>query len=145
MKKTEKPKTYNTSKVVAYIILFYGIIFTSVGIFSLFDSKNAQSSSAALGGFLFGLPTLFGGYLLWKRAYKKSKEALTQYLEEIIFGFAKSNNGRINAIEFGMEANLPKAKAEELLNDMVIKGNAITQVNDNGFVEYVFPVFLKDN
>lgn len=145
MEKIEKPKTYTFTKILSYILLFWGIIFTAVGVFSIFDSYNPDAASASLGGFIMGVPTLLGGFLIWKRSYKKAKENYDQYFEELIFSVAKSKNGILNAIEVGMEINVPKAKAEQLLNEMVIKGTAITQVNDNGFVEYAFPVFLKDS
>lgn len=144
MEKIEKPKTYTLTKVVSYILLFWGIIFSAVGIFSIFDSSNPDANSASLGGFIMGFPALLGGFLLWRRSYKKSKENYDLYFEELIFHLAKSKDGVLNVIEVGMEINLPKQKVEQLLNEMVVKGTAITQVNDNGFVEYVFPVFLKD-
>lgn len=145
MRKMIKPKTYTLTKIISYILLFWGIIFTAVGIFSIFDSANPNANSASLGGFIMGVPALLGGFLLWRKSYKKSKENYDQYFEELIFSFAKSKNGVVNAVEVSMEIDVPKAKAEQLLNEMVIKGTAVTQINNNGFVEYAFPVFWKDN
>jgi len=144
MQNIELPKTYSFTKNISYFILFFGIIFTAVGIASIFD-HDPKAPDAALGGFMFGIPTLLGGFLLWRSAYKKSKDALEQYYEELIFNHVKIKDGIVNSIEVGLAANIPKLKAEQLLNEMVIKGTALTQVNDNGFVEYVFPVFVKDN
>jgi hypothetical protein len=142
MIKMIKPKTYGLRKFIGYIVLLPGLLFLIIGIAGFWDKTPDKSEQAIL--LVLGIFESVGGVLLIYAAIKKEKESKNRFAETTIFNLAKENNGILNTIDVSIFTKLPEAECEQMLNYFVTKGHAIPDVNEKGFVEYKFPVYLKD-
>ncbi len=130
-------------KIIGYILLTFGAIFLMVGFGSIFDSSNPHSNDAMLGGFMMGLPTTIAGIASILFVYKKEKKSLTIFHEELIYIVAKEKKGIINPVDISLKGKITREESKKILDDCVSKGIASAEVNENGFVEYMFPEFLE--
>ncbi len=137
----EKPKKYTLLYLVSFVLLFYGLVFLLVAFFTIISSSTSNTSDMISGTLLMSIPTLLSGSLILYNIRKKRRESTNKYIENIILNYAKKNNGIVTSLEISMESEISNLQATQALDSMVIKGYCTNQVNEKGYVEYVFPVF----
>ncbi|MHC5597335.1 MAG: hypothetical protein ACYTXC_15580 [Nostoc sp.] len=114
-----------------------------------FTAPNAtyQDDNSAVGGLIFGVPTLTLGTWLALGLYRQSrqeKKALNQQvsdrLQSIFYNMLQENHGRITVLGFAMQSELPAANARLYLDEKAKEFNANFKVNEEGAVSYHFDV-----
>lgn len=114
-----------------------------------FTAPNAtyEDDNAAVGGLIFGIPTLTLGTWLALGLYRQSrqeKKALNQQvsdrLQSIFYEMLQENHGRVTVLGFAMQSQLPAAHARQYLDEKAKDFNANFKVNEEGAVSYHFDV-----
>ncbi|MEH1945112.1 MAG: hypothetical protein V7L01_33525 [Nostoc sp.] len=114
-----------------------------------FSAPNAtyEDDNAAVGGLIFGVPTLTLGTWLALGLYRQSrqeKKALNQQvsdrLQSIFYEMLQENQGRVTVLGFAMQSQLPAADARQYLDEKAKDFNANFKVNEEGAVSYHFDV-----
>jgi hypothetical protein len=102
---------------------------------------------AAVGGLIFGIPSMIvGGWLAWGlyRESRQEKKALNQQmsdrLQSLFYQMLQENHGRVTVLSFAMQSQLPAVTAREYLDAKAKEFNANFQVNDGGGISYHFDV-----
>jgi hypothetical protein len=106
-----------------------------------------EDDNAAVGGLIFGVPTLTLGTWLALGLYRQSrqeKKALNQQvsdrLQSIFYEMLQDNHGRVTVLGFAMQSQLPAAHARQYLDEKAKEFNANFKVNEEGAVSYHFDV-----
>ena len=106
-----------------------------------------ERNRAALGGFIFGLPTsVLGGWLAVSLYNQKrlQKKALTQkvneQLQSTFYRMVLENEGRITVLKFAMHSQLPASTAKEYLDQKAKEFNADFTISEDGGISYYFDV-----
>ncbi|MHC5725165.1 MAG: hypothetical protein ACYTXY_13700, partial [Nostoc sp.] len=108
-----------------------------------FAAPNAtyQDDNSAVGGLIFGVPSLTLGTWLALGLYRQSrqdKKALNQQvsdrLQSIFYEMLQENQGRVTVLSFAMQSQLPAANARQYLDDKAKEFNANFKVNEEGAV-----------
>ncbi|MEH2058092.1 MAG: hypothetical protein V7K97_18410 [Nostoc sp.] len=114
-----------------------------------FTAPNAtyQDDNSAVGGLIFGVPTLTLGTWLALGLYRQSrqeKKVLNQQvsdrLQSIFYEMLQENQGRLTVLGFAMQSQLPAAHARQYLDEKAKEFNANFKVNEEGAVSYHFDV-----
>ncbi|MEH2166706.1 MAG: hypothetical protein V7K41_08540 [Nostoc sp.] len=114
-----------------------------------FNAPNAtyEDNNAAVGGLIFGVPTLTLGTWLALGLYRQSrqeKKAINQQvsdrLQSIFYEMLQENHGRVTVLGFAMQSQLPAAHARQYLDEKAKEFNANFKVNEEGAVSYHFDV-----
>ncbi|MEH2263474.1 hypothetical protein [Nostoc sp.] len=114
-----------------------------------FTAPNAtyEDDNAAVGGLIFGVPTLTLGTWLALGLYRQSrqeKKALNQQvsdrLQSIFYEMLEENHGRVTVLGFAMQSQLPATHARQYLDEKAKEFNANFKVNEEGAVSYHFDV-----
>ncbi|MEH2197511.1 hypothetical protein [Nostoc sp.] len=114
-----------------------------------FTAPNAtyEDDNAAVGGLIFGVPTLTLGTWLALGLYRQSrqeKKALNQQvsdrLQSIFYEMLEENHGRVTVLGFAMHSQLPATHARQYLDEKAKEFNANFKVNEEGAVSYHFDV-----
>ncbi|MHC5612583.1 MAG: hypothetical protein ACYTXA_16605 [Nostoc sp.] len=114
-----------------------------------FTAPNAtyEDDNSAVGGLIFGVPTLTLGTWLALGLYRQSrqeKKALNQQvsdrLQSIFYEMLQENQGRVTVLGFAMQSQLPAVNARQYLDDKAKEFNANFKVNEEGAVSYHFDV-----
>jgi hypothetical protein len=153
-------------KLAAGWLLTLGFMFLTISVSAVCDKSNREQATvyppddfsvkeftpdydydAALGGLIFGLPTItLGGWLtlsLYRqsRADKKAlKEEINQQIQSLFYQMITENKGRITVLGFAMQSQLPPAEARKYLDQKAKEFNANFKVNEEGAVSYYFDV-----
>jgi hypothetical protein len=106
-----------------------------------------EDDNAAVGGLIFGVPTLTLGTWLALGLYRQSrqeKKALNQQvsdrLQSVFYEMLQDNQGRVTVLGFAMQSQLPAAHARQYLDEKAKEFNANFKVNEEGAVSYHFDV-----
>ncbi|MEH2069489.1 MAG: hypothetical protein V7K47_15220 [Nostoc sp.] len=114
-----------------------------------FSAPNAtyQDDNTAVGGLIFGVPSLTLGTWLALGLYRQSrqeKKALHQQrsdrLQSLFYEILQQNHGRVTVLGFAMQSQLPPADARQYLDEKAKEFNANFKVNEEGAVSYHFDV-----
>ncbi|MDZ7964495.1 MAG: hypothetical protein RM368_05910 [Nostoc sp. DedSLP03] len=114
-----------------------------------FNAPNApyEDNNAAVGGLIFGVPTLTLGTWLALGLYRQSrqeKKAINQQvsdrLQSIFYEMLQENHGRVTVLGFAIQSQLPAAHARQYLDEKAKEFNANFKVNEEGAVSYHFDV-----
>ncbi|MHC5744680.1 MAG: hypothetical protein ACYTXT_22825 [Nostoc sp.] len=114
-----------------------------------FNPPNAtyEDNNAAVGGLIFGVPTLTLGTWLALGLYRQSrqeKKAINQQvsdrLQSIFYEMLQENHGRVTVLGFAIQSQLPAAHARQYLDEKAKEFNANFKVNEEGAVSYHFDV-----
>jgi hypothetical protein len=110
-------------------------------------SATYEDDNAAVGGIIFGVPTLTLGTWLALGLYRQSrqeKKAINQQvsdrLQSIFYEMLQENHGRVTVLGFAMQSQLPAANARQYLDEKAKEFNANFKVNEEGAVSYHFDV-----
>ncbi|MEH1892345.1 MAG: hypothetical protein V7K92_23800 [Nostoc sp.] len=114
-----------------------------------FTAPNAtyEDNNTAVGGLIFGVPSLtLGGWLalgLYRQS-RQDKKALNQQvsdrLQSIFYEMLQENHGRLTVLGFAMQSQLPAANARQYLDEKAKEFNANFKVNEEGAISYHFDV-----
>ncbi|MEH2392059.1 MAG: hypothetical protein V7K21_10535 [Nostoc sp.] len=114
-----------------------------------FTAPNAtyEDNNTAVGGLIFGIPSLtLGGWLalgLYRQS-RQEKKALNQQvsdrLQSIFYEMLQANHGRVTVLGFAMQSQLPPANARQYLDEKAKEFNANFKVNEEGAISYHFDV-----
>jgi hypothetical protein len=106
-----------------------------------------EDDNTAVGGLVFGVPTLILGGWLALGLYSQSrqqKKALNQQasdrLQSVFYEMLEENNGRMTVLGFAMQSQLPAADARQYLDQKAKEFNANFKVSEEGAVLYHFEV-----
>ncbi|WP_373528318.1 hypothetical protein [Nostoc sp.] len=114
-----------------------------------FPALNAtyEDNNSAVGGLIFGVPTLTLGTWLALGLYRQSrqeKKALNQQvsdrLQSVFYEMLQENHGRVTVLGFAMQSQLPAANARQFLDEKAKEFNANFKVNEEGAISYHFDV-----
>lgn len=152
-------------KLASGWLLILGFMFLTISAASIADKKNANKpvypplegsdreftrptpaiDSTAIGGFVFGIPTMtLGGWLALSvyRQGKKDKKALQHQTDErlqtIFYRTIQENNGRVTLLGFAMQSQLPAQEAREFLDSKAKEFNANFRISEEGAISYHF-------
>ncbi|MEH2424157.1 MAG: hypothetical protein V7K48_25595 [Nostoc sp.] len=114
-----------------------------------FTAPNAtyEDDNAAVGGLIFGVPTLTLGTWLALGLYRQSRqekkalnEQVSDRLQSIFYEMLQENHGRVTVLGFAMQSQLPATHARQYLDEKAKDFNANFKVNEEGAVSYHFDV-----
>ncbi len=114
-----------------------------------FDAPNATyaDDNAAVGGLVFGVPSLaLGGWLAFGlyRESQQEKKTINQQtsdrLQSIFYRMLQENNGRITVLSFAMQSQLAASNAREYLDERATEFHANFKVSEDGAISYHFDV-----
>ncbi|WP_341528952.1 hypothetical protein WKK05_06395 [Nostoc sp. UHCC 0302] len=114
-----------------------------------FDAPNAnyEDDNTAVGGLIFGVPTLILGGWLGLELYRQNrqekkvlKQQASDRLQSIFYEMLQDNSGRMTVLGFAMQSQLPAADAREYLDKKAKEFNANFKVSEEGAVSYHFEV-----
>ncbi|MEH2321393.1 hypothetical protein [Nostoc sp.] len=114
-----------------------------------FTAPNAtyENDNSAVGGLIFGVPTLTLGTWLALGLYRQSrqeKKALNQQvsdrLQSVFYEMLQENQGRVTVLGFAIQSQIPAANARQYLDQKAKEFNANFKVNEEGAISYHFDV-----
>jgi hypothetical protein len=105
------------------------------------------TNNAAIGGFVFGVPSaILGGWMALSlyRQNKHEKKALQQEmsdrLQSVFYRMIQENHGRVTLLGFAMQSQLPPGTAKEYLDSRAKEFNANFKISEEGSVSYLFDI-----
>jgi hypothetical protein len=102
------------------------------------DKSIEKKQSTALGGLMFGIPSLFLGGWLVLGLYGQGKKEERDRLDSTFYRLLKQGNGDITVLLLAMETQLPAAVAKQYLDQKAKEFDATFEVTDNGGIYYHF-------
>ena len=121
----------NKIKILSYAGIFYGLIFTIVGIFSEQDESALYLST-------IGILLCAAGVSSFVIQKKNQKSRLSSKFNSIFFELIKEKNGKITVLDFSIKANLEPKEAREFIEQKSIQLGAITEIDDEARIIYIF-------
>jgi hypothetical protein len=109
----------------------------------LFDAANTDKFALIAGMTIFGVFPLLGGLLLFRNVKRNEKNTNFEFIERMILSLASKNNGILTAFHVAENTTLNSEEAKNILDQYVIKGHALMEVNEFGSIEYHFTAYLK--
>ncbi|MHC0061935.1 hypothetical protein ACWATR_03285 [Nostoc sp. UIC 10890] len=110
-------------------------------------NPTPEDDNTAVGGLIFGVPSLTLGAWLALGLYRQSrqeKKALNQQrsdrLQSIFYEMLQENHGRVTVLGFAIQSQIPAANARQYLDEKAKEFNANFKVNEEGAVSYHFDV-----
>lgn len=111
------------------------------------DYYKTDNTNTAVGGLIFGIPSLvLGGWLalgLYRQG-QQEKKAINQHvndqLQSLFYRMIQENEGRITLLGFAMQSQLPATVAKQYLDDQAKLFNANFKISEEGGVSYQFDV-----
>lgn len=139
---SENTKSSKLKKFFAYFLIYNGAIFSVATFGGMFAGKGDELN-LAIGGIIMGIIPLYFGLRLLKSIKNSINQFENAHHEKIVLNLARQNQGTITATEITMNSEYSIEESRKMLDDMVIKGYATSEVTDEGAVKYVFPELLK--
>ncbi|MEO1386001.1 MAG: hypothetical protein AAFV85_01345 [Cyanobacteria bacterium J06634_6] len=103
--------------------------------------KNPQRQNkreTITAGLLLGLPTTLGAAWMMGSLERERKLAYSKRLQALFYKALKANDGKINAIQFAMLAQVSLAEAQQCLNEWAGPMNADFDIDEAGVIMYCF-------
>jgi hypothetical protein len=111
------------------------------------NPNTYEDDNTAVGGLVFGVPTLIlGGWLalgLYSQSRQEKKvlnQQMDDRLQSVFYEMLEENNGRMTLLGFAMQSQLPAADARQYLDKKAQEFNANFKVSEEGAVSYHFEV-----
>jgi hypothetical protein len=111
-------------------------------------SPNYEATNnAAIGGFVFGVPSaILGGWMALslyrqnKHEKKVLKQEMSDRLQSVFYRMIQENHGRVTLLGFAMQSQLPPGTAKEYLDSRAKEFNANFKISEEGSVSYLFDI-----
>lgn len=97
-----------------------------------------EDKDAALGGLLFGIPSVAWGAWLARGLYKQAKQEQCDRLNSTFYRLIKESDGKITVLRLAMESKLPGKAAKEYLDEKAKEFQANFEVTESGDIIYHF-------
>ena len=139
-------KNYGCMKRFWDIMFFGGIIGTASFLIAMiavwFYPKPMESIPTIFVGLIFYgvIPGGLGWYFRKKFA-KAEADYKNMLIQRAIYTLAKENKGVVKISDLAFALNIPYEEAKELLSGPSIAGMAQAEIDDDGYVYFVFPEF----
>lgn len=104
------------------------------------DAGRSKKRETAAVGLLLGVPTMVGALSLLTTAERKRRTEYSARLQALFYKAIRANNGKINAIQFAMLAEISLSQAHECLSAWAVPMNAEFDIDEAGVVMYCFPI-----
>ena len=91
-------------------------------------------------GLLIGMPVTVGALWVLKSLEQERKLAYSQRLQALFYKALKANDGKINAFQFAMLAQVSLSEAQNCLNAWAGPMNADFDIDEAGVIVYCFNV-----
>ncbi len=105
------------------------------------DSKELPAALTALT--IFGILPGIAGYIMYSNSRKKITELEYESRERLILTLAEENKGILNPQILAKLTDLSVKQSRNLLDRLVINSSAVSEVNENGYVEYHFETLKR--
>lgn len=115
------------------------------GLVTMFP-ENAPPRITAADVFMFialGIAPCVIGAIIWFRTAQERKELAMIELEQDIVRLAKSMHNKLTSSDVAVKIVMPAKQAEEMLQEMVVKGWAQLEISDSGIPVYNFHTLIS--
>jgi len=102
------------------------------------DPARQNKRETITAGVLLGLPASIGALWMLKSLECDRRLAYSQRLQALFYKALQANNGRINAIQFAMLAEVSLGEARQCLDAWAGPMNADFDIDEAGVVVYCF-------
>lgn len=102
------------------------------------DPARQNKRETMTAGILLGLPTSIGALWMMSSLESDRRLAYSQRLQALFYKALQANNGRINAIQFAMLAEVSVGEAQRCLDTWAGPMNADFDIDEAGVVVYCF-------
>ena len=131
--------------VAAVGMVVFGAFLALGGLVSIFEKQGSTSVKPA-DVFLFAvfgvLPAVLG-ILLFRRTLLRQTERAYEAHERSILLLAQTHGAKLTSTEVGMAMNITVQQAENLLQNMTIKGLTQLEISDSGVPVYHFHTLIS--
>ncbi|MGD1897167.1 MAG: hypothetical protein ACFB16_09485 [Phormidesmis sp.] len=135
-----------SKRILGFSLSAFGLVlgFLCLGraVETAFDSDPARQNKreTITAGLLLGLPATAGALWMLSALERDRKLAYSQRLQALFYKALKANDGRINAIQFAMLAEVSLSEAQHCLDAWAGPMNADFDVDEAGVIMYCFNV-----
>ena len=135
-------KRYAAGVGLGTLGLLIGFVCLGKAVETTLDRKasRSQKRETTAVGLLLGVPTTVGALSLLTTAERKRRTEYSARLQTLFYKAIRANDGKINAIQFAMLAEISLAQAHECLNAWAVPMNAKFDIDEAGVVVYCFPI-----
>lgn len=126
-------------KILAGTLLTFGFLCLMIAAVEILDPQvDEDKTSTIAGGLALGVPpTVFGGWLIWGLVQQHQREQ-RERLQTAFFRLLRSDQGRINLLNFVMATNSETEVARQFLDAKAREFNATFDISEDGGVLYHF-------
>lgn len=127
-------------KVAATFLVGFGGICIVAGISAPFNSdiSRQERTEQAVSCILVGIPLTGWGAWIFRGVAQQAKKQASDRLQSIFYRLLQQSNGRVTAMQFAMEAQLPGKEAKQYLDEKAKEFDATFDVTENGDITYRF-------
>lgn len=132
-------------KISAGVLLSLGFMFLLVSVSEL--PKEKRDRDTIMGGLMLGVPLFAGGgWIVWEmnrqhqRQLEAQKQQETDRLNTIFYQLLTVEEGRIDALQMAIKAQISPAEARAFLDGKAKEFETTFEIGDRGEVFYVFEV-----
>lgn len=129
------------AKIIAYLLIVTGGLFTALLTFSLF--VDFQLTYFLFGIILLGFLPLGIGIFILRKFKSLTQKQLDTKLETELMRLASKYNGQLKVTDVTVNLSLSLEDSKSLLEKYVVKGLATTEVTNEGTIIYLFKDFMK--
>jgi len=122
--------------------LLLGFLCLGRAIETAFDKNpnRLNKRETVIAGVLLGLPATVGAAWMLSELERERRLTRSQRLQTLFYKALKANDGRINAIQFAMLAEVSLSEAQHCLDSWAGPMNADFDIDDSGVVVYCFTI-----
>jgi hypothetical protein len=118
------------------------ILFAIMIIINIFNpSSEVESGILIIGMFFYGIVPASFGYYFRKKFRKIDENYKKSLIQKMLFSLAKENKGIVKVSEVAMKLEITYDEAVKLLSSEDASSFARSEIDEEGFVYYVFPEF----
>lgn len=130
---------------ISIVLVLWGVLLMIGGLVNMFP-ENAPPRITVADVFMFialGIAPCVLGAIIWFRTVRERKEFAMMELEQDILRLAKSMHNKLTATDVAVKIVLPVKQAEEMLQEMVVKGWSQLEISDSGVPVYNFHTLIS--
>lgn len=118
------------------------------GLVSMFETPDGKPKISPADIFMFltlGIAPVLGGVWIILTARKKAARFAYEQHERLILQLAQMHSAKLTATEVGIEMNITVEEANEILQQMTIKGLTRLEISDSGIPVYHFHTLISSH